>query len=228
MSVSVSSLMIYVSTVQKASPAPPRLTPPPQIMTTSTAEPSASPLTVQHVYRAGRLTQAEEIMEENEDIETISQAVTLLSAPKFTILSASSDNWISESDGEALTIQIKATDNNWQKLIENLPMYDASGNKYYYWVEETAITGNSTLTAFDVAYKFDDGSDDTTYCIDAELHGNGEITIRNTPKESQAGELPSSGSTGTRIYYTLGAMLLLLAAAGYWAYSIKRRRWYDE
>lgn len=152
--------------------------------------------------------------------------MSVLLKPRVILLASSSSDWVTETNGQAKTITFSATD-SWQ-WTDSLPMYDASGNKYYYWVEETAITGNSTLTAFDVAYKFDDGSDDTTYCIDAELHGNGEITIRNTPKESQAGVLPESGSTGTRIYYTLGAMLLLLAAAGYWAYSIKRRRWYDE
>ena len=65
--------------------------------------------------------------------------------------------------------------------------------------------------------------------VAANLGSNPLITIKNTPTENPSEvELPESGSTGTRIYYTLGAMLLLLAAAGYWAYSIKRRRWYDE
>jgi LPXTG-motif cell wall-anchored protein len=212
-----------------SAPHPPRLTSPSQLTTTSTAEPSSSPLTTPRIYRVGKLTQAEEIIEENNDIETLSQAVALFAAPKIVLKAAAISEWISDNNGgEQKSITISSTD-SWQ-WTESLPMYDASGHKYYYWVEETGVTsrGIDSTNQYTVAYKFDDGSDDTTYCIDAELHGNGEITIRNTPKESQAGVLPESGSTGTRIYYIAGGMLLLLAAAGYWAYSIKRRRWYDE
>lgn len=193
--------------------------PPMQLQSLATTS-ATSPLNVQHVYRVGKLTRAKEIIEENEDIETISQAVTLLSAPKFTILSASSDNWISESGGEALTIQIRATDNNWQKLIENLPMYDASGNKYYYWATEQSMAG------YTASYKFDDGDSNTTYCINAENHGNGVITVLNTKNESDSTTLPEAGGSGASIYYITGALLMLLTAAGYTMF--KRRRWLSE
>ena len=66
----------------------------------------------------------------------------------------------------------------------------------------------------------------TDYSINAANPGaNPLITIKNTPTESPSVELPTTGSTGTRIYYTIGGILLLLSAAGY--VTAKRRRWSD-
>lgn len=123
--------------------------------------------------------------------------------------------------------------NSWQKQLNGLPVYkvntDGTLQSYYYWAEEIEING-MPVAGYTVSYSFTDGDSTTDYSINAANPGaNPLITIKNTPTENPSEvELPESGSTGTRIYYTLGAMLLLLAAAGYWTYSIKRRRWYDE
>ena len=123
--------------------------------------------------------------------------------------------------------------NSWQKSLSGLPVYkvnsDGTLQSYFYWAEEIEING-MPVAGYTVSYSFTDGDSATDYSINAaNLGSNPLITIKNTPTENPSEvELPESGSTGTRIYYTLGAMLLLLAAAGYCAYSIKRRRWYDE
>ncbi|MCR5599656.1 MAG: Cna B-type domain-containing protein [Ruminococcus sp.] len=101
-----------------------------------------------------------------------------------------------------------------------LPITDDNGNAYHYYIVEDE-TGLNGYVPWD--YSGNNGST---------LGANGKVTYTvyngRNDEDSPSTTLPESGSTGTRIYYTLGAMLLLLAAAGYWAYSIKRRRWYDE
>jgi len=51
------------------------------------------------------------------------------------------------------------------------------------------------------------------------------MVITNTKQEATT-SLPESGGGGTKLIYTIGAMLLMMSGAGYTMY--KRRRWYDE
>lgn len=137
-----------------------------------------------------------------------------------------------DADGYQI-YEVKYTDtigsDHFAKVISNLLSADANDNPYYYTVEELLIGDKSPSNlGYSTAYKFLDGDGTTWNSINATNAGASSVLIRNSKSTDTSVELPESGSTGTRIYYTIGAMLLLLAAAGYWAYSIKRRRWYDE
>ena len=118
---------------------------------------------------------------------------------------------------------ISASD-NWQISLSDLPMYyinNGSVETYYYWAEE--IEGNS---GYITSYSFTDADENTDYSINAFKSGEAAIRITNTLNQiPESVELPESGSTGTRIYYTIGGILLLLSAAGY--VTAKRRRWSD-
>jgi len=109
----------------------------------------------------------------------------------------------------------EATGTEWEKTISGLPAQDEQGNTYYYWIEETPLTG------YTVSYTGND--------IKANTVASGTIptiTMTNTPSSSETPALPESGGGGTKLIYTIGAMLLMMSGAGYTMY--KRRRWYDE
>jgi len=146
---------------------------------------------------------------------TTDQRITLAAAPE------SAEQLVFTNNG---TIDIVIS-GNWQKTISGLPKYTYENGvaiPYYYWVEEI----NSPN--YKASYSFTDGDSETDYSINAANPGaNPLITIKNTPTESPSVELPESGSTGTKIYYLTGGILLLLSAAGYITYT-KRRRWFNE
>ena len=109
--------------------------------------------------------------------------------------------------------------------LKNLPVTDDNLVPYMYAITERTLDSNNGY----VAWEYDNlrlgnnrglvANNATTYNV---FNGKDE---EETPSST---ELPTTCSTGTRVYYITGAALLLLAAAGYAAYSIKRRRWYDE
>lgn len=170
------------------------------------------------ITRIGVVNQAEEIMEQNAGVNTIGQAAAMLAQPKIVLKAAAASEWYQEGGGtEGMSIRIKASD-NWEKLLDQLPAYNAAGEAYYYWAEEQAVPG------YTVSYRFNDGDADTAYCISAENKGAGEITVLNTKTDSAV--LPETGSRGTKIYIITGAVLMLLTAAGYT--TVKRRRWSSE
>ena len=117
--------------------------------------------------------------------------------------------------------------NSWQKQLNGLPVYkvnaDGTLQSYYYWAEEIEVNGKP-VAGYTVSYSFTDGDSETDYSINAANPGaNPLITIKNTPTESPSSTtLPTSGGSGTRIYTTIGGILLLLSAAGY--VTAKRRR----
>lgn len=116
--------------------------------------------------------------------------------------------------------------NNWKITLPELPQYfvkaDGTVASYYYWAEE--ISG---AEGYKAGYSFTDSDDTTSYSINASNSGDSTIHIKNMLNQTPSSTtLPTSGSTGTRVYYVTGAMLLLLAAAGYATY--KRRRWSSE
>jgi LPXTG-motif cell wall-anchored protein len=100
---------------------------------------------------------------------------------------------------------------------------DPDGNEYVYFIKEVDVPGYKP-----VGYYLESGTSKTVNSTELAENSTKHFAIHNAEDSSNSTTLPESGGTGTRIYYTIGAMLLLLAAAGYWAYSIKRRRWYDE
>jgi LPXTG-motif cell wall-anchored protein len=186
----------------------------PQMMLTAGASDDAESATLgrQRILRAGNLTQAEQVIEENEEISTLQDALLFL--PMVRML-GNAPLW-------SMSIDISASDPNWTESID-LPIYDESGNRYYYWAEETQINGK-TAAGYEVSYLFADADGSTTYCINAESAGEGLITVLNTKTEAVL--LPESGGKGTRGFFLAGAAIMLLSCAGY--LTIKRRRWYSE
>lgn len=121
-----------------------------------------------------------------------------------------------EWTGNTTSITLKFTD-NWEKLITNLPAYDEEGNPYYYWVEED----EKSAAGFEVSYKYDDGDNDTDFCINAINPGdNPTATIRNKVVNTSV-TMPSTGGKGTSWYYITGTVILLSSFAAF--YLIKRR-----
>lgn len=132
--------------------------------------------------------------------------------------SRANDALVGEAEwtGYTTSITLKFTD-NWEKLITNLPAYDEEGNTYYYWVEED----EKSAAGFEVSYKYDDGDNDTDFCINAINPGdNPTATIRNKVVNTSV-TMPSTGGKGTSWYYITGTVILLSSFAAF--YLIKRR-----
>lgn len=212
--ITITKIEIYYSSdASNAQPAPRQIPLP-----TQAASAASSLAGRRRITRIGVVNQAEEIMEQNAGVNTIGQAAAMLAQPKIVLKAAAASEWYQEGGGtEGMSIRIKASD-NWEKLLNQLPAYNAAGEAYYYWAEEQAVPG------YTVSYRFNDGDADTAYCISAENKGAGEITVLNTKTDSAV--LPETGSRGTRMYIIAGAVLMLLTAAGYT--TVKRRRWSSE
>ena len=111
-------------------------------------------------------------------------------------------------------ITISATNDWLSSTVSGLPKTDGLGHTYRYFIREEA-----TDAFIPVSY--------STNSQGAELGDTMvQLDLTNASQLSESVELPTSGSTGTRIYYLTGGVMLLLAAAGYTMY--KRRRWSDE
>ena len=111
-------------------------------------------------------------------------------------------------------ITISTTANWLSSAVSGLPKTDGLGHTYRYFIKEEA-TGAFIPVAYSTSGQGAELSDTLT-----------QLSLTNASQQSESTTLPESGSTGTRIYYEIGALLLLLSAAGY--ITIKRRRWYDE
>lgn len=134
-----------------------------------------------------------------------------LYSSRANVNSVGETEWI----GNTISITLKFTD-NWEKFV-NLPAYDHEGNPYYYWVEED----EKSAAGFEVSYKYDDGDNNTDFCINAVNPGdNPTATIRNKVISTSV-TMPSTGGKGTTWYYVTGAVILLSSSAAY--YLIKRR-----
>ena len=111
-------------------------------------------------------------------------------------------------------ITIKKDDGWKSAVIKNLPTNDGNGHNYRYFIRET-----STGSYIPVAY--------TSNGLELERNSTAHLALANAVEETSSPvTLPESGSTGTKLYYVFGGILLMLAAAGY-TYT-KRRRWSDE
>lgn len=117
-------------------------------------------------------------------------------------------------------IQSIGSSDSWTKTISSLPAYDSNGSPYYYWVVETKVNGTNADSAYNISYQFTDStSSGNAYCIDG---SNGNVTIKNTNKESSDTSMPSTGGTGTSPYKTLGIVMIGVSAAG--MVLVRRRR----
>lgn len=93
---------------------------------------------------------------------------------------------------------------NWTKL-ENLPMYDANGKRYYYYIEEV-LEGDNLAGSGGAVYMPIDYSDNNGTTID---ETETELTVTNMLTEVTQGSMPSAGGEGTKWYYVIGMMLML-------------------
>ncbi len=135
-----------------------------------------------------------------------------------------------DADGYQI-YEVKYTDtigsDHFAKVISNLLSADANDNPYYYTVEELLIGDKSPSNlGYTTAYKFLDGDGTTWNSINATNAGASSVLIRNSKSTDTSIELPETGGHGTKIYYTIGGMLLMLGAVGY--VTIRRRRWSNE
>lgn len=120
------------------------------------------------------------------------------------------------STAEKLSDITITKDNDWKSgVIDELPLNDGNGHNYRYFIKETS-TGNYIPIAY------------TSNGAELNRYSTTRLGLANAVEENEPGSttLPESGGTGTRIFYTAGAVMLLISAAGYTMY--KRRRWSDE
>ncbi len=107
--------------------------------------------------------------------------------------------------------------------LKKLPVTDDNLVPYMYAITERTLDSNNGY----VAWEYDNlrlgnnrglvENNATTYNV---FNGKNEEEVPSSTT------LPESGGSGTRIFYTAGAVMLLISAAGYTMY--KRRRWSDE
>ncbi|MGN0268742.1 MAG: Cna B-type domain-containing protein, partial [Lachnospiraceae bacterium] len=107
-----------------------------------------------------------------------------------------------ENDGEPYGEEIEITySDGWTHTFTDLPLTDTDtdGNtvNYYYYVEEVSVPNYST-----------------SYTNNGGIQ-SGTITVTNKATDTPTYELPETGGPGTRIAYTLGSILILLASAAF-------------
>lgn len=123
-------------------------------------------------------------------------------------------------------------DNNWQTTLDGLPLYDAKGNKYYYYIQESGYRQNATSD-----YKaLTDQLGHFIYSSNASYmpsgyYNNGILPVEegalniamvgNKFVSKQQGQLPSTGGSGVKTYYYFGGVMMLLGIAGFT--GLKRR-----
>ena len=122
----------------------------------------------------------------------------------------------SNSNTDATLVQevTLGSNNSWTKTISDLPMYDESGNVYYYWVEEKFVNG------YQSSYQYGDSPGDTGYITG----NNGNITILNTKVTSGSIEMPSTGGKGINDYRNAGIIMMTASAGIYIALKILKKK----
>ena len=133
------------------------------------------------------------------------------SAFKISGLNLLASNQGSNSNTDATLVQevTLGSNNSWTKTISDLPMYDESGNVYYYWVEE-----------YQSSYQYGDSPGDTGYITG----NNGNITILNTKVTSGSIEMPSTGGKGINDYRNAGIIMMTASAGIYIALKILKKK----
>lgn len=138
------------------------------------------------------------------------------SAFKISGLNLLASNQGSNSNTDATLVQevTLGSNNSWTKTISDLPMYDESGNVYYYWVEEKFVNG------YQSSYQYGDSPGDTGYITG----NNGNITILNTKVTSGSIEMPSTGGKGINDYRNAGIIMMTASAGIYIALKILKKK----
>ena len=138
------------------------------------------------------------------------------SAFKISGLNLLASNQGSNSNTDATLVQevTLGSNNSWTKTISDLPMYDESGNVYYYWVEEKFVNG------YQSSYQYGDSPGDTGYITG----NNGNITILNAKVTSGSIEMPSTGGKGINDYRNAGIIMMTASAGIYIALKILKKK----
>ncbi|MCC8110828.1 MAG: Cna B-type domain-containing protein [Ruminococcus sp.] len=135
---------------------------------------------------------------------TYASSNTLLTSYSFRSV-ATSGSGSSAYYYTSVTLDAKG---DWNATLSNLPVYDADGNTYYYWVEEASLSG------YTAAYSYNDG-ENTTFinAATASINNTGTIQIENTRVEDSTTTMPETGGRGT-VWYTLfvGAVFTIALA----------------
>ncbi len=122
----------------------------------------------------------------------------------LTVQIASINTDINSNNGYQLvkTITISAddnSDNKWNITEANLPLYDANGRKYYYYIKETSVDKYYTISYIN-----------GVSLTENENH-SGTVSVTNKKPDNGGVTMPSSGGTGTRNYYVAGVCLIGVA-----------------
>lgn len=117
-------------------------------------------------------------------------------------------------------------DNEWSISIDKLNLFTNDNDYYAYYLVECDEYGN-LITSDD---RYIQGSNGALF-VPLSYEGNGTILTENESTPIKAtnkfdkrvqGEMPSTGGDGTTTYYSFGAIIMLLSAAGF--IGLKRRQ----
>ncbi len=103
-------------------------------------------------------------------------------------------------------VKISKSD-NWTHVFDKLPMYDESGQPYYYWIVERQ------MSAYNTSYTYPNANENYITVSD------GTVVINNNYIYDPV-ELPVTGGEGTKIFYTIGLAFVVTATV----YIILRKR----
>lgn len=125
-----------------------------------------------------------------------------------------------EPVGEIITI---SSESEWVATVDNLPVVDANGDYYSYYIVECDKNGNVIENSNPIR-----GTDGSMYIPISYENGkmlntgsSTELSVSNRYSGKTQGQMPSSGGVGRTTYYFFGGMIMLLSAAGY---TCTRRR----
>lgn len=113
----------------------------------------------------------------------------------------------------------------WKTLIDNLELCDSEGNYYCYYIVECDENGNLIESDDHIMGKNGAMFVPTAYENNGTiLNTNGpiNITVNNAQSGEVQGQMPSTGGDGTTTYYSFGAIIMLLSAAGF--IGLRRRQ----
>ena len=137
--------------------------------------------------------------EESSKIDNI--RITVLSHPAGSGNSGSNEEDSDIANREPYKTASIDSSVGWTHTFTDLPLTgtDTDGNtvNYYYYVQEVSVPNYTT------SYENNNGIQ------------SGTITVTNQAVENPTFELPETGGPGTRIAYTLGSILMLLASAAF-------------
>lgn len=126
---------------------------------------------------------------------------------------------ISDKDSTPVDVEdgkrtIESDGGKWTTTFSDLPVKGDDGEYYYYYVEETPVSG------YDTSYSNSNGDSSTNAVDMAIASDSAEITIENTAQKQYA--LPETGGNGTQWHYLAGATLSLLAI-GFLIFKVYKR-----